>query len=127
MPKASLTYHHIKHGGVPMTEAGARRFMESALNDGYPKEEIIRYLKKEGMEQAVLSKGEFSMKEAVAIAEGSRNWCVKNKDKIIEYIDAEMKELQSGCQQETCPLSNLDRGRYEELRKLKEFIEGLQW
>jgi hypothetical protein len=55
------------------------------------------------------------------------NWCSVNKDKIIKYIDEELKELQSGCEQETCPMSNLEKGRYEELRKLKEFIEGLKW
>jgi hypothetical protein len=54
------------------------------------------------------------------------NWCIANKDKIIAFIDEEMKAL-SDCPQETCPLSNLERGKYEELKKLKEYIEGLEW
>jgi len=40
-----LTYHHIMHGGVPITEAGIKRFIYFALNDGHSQEEIIAYLK----------------------------------------------------------------------------------
>ena len=41
----SLTYHHIMHGGVPLTDIGVKRFVYYALLDGYKKEDIITYLK----------------------------------------------------------------------------------
>ena len=41
----SLTYHHIMHGGVPLTDIGVKRFVYYALLDGYKKENIITYLK----------------------------------------------------------------------------------
>jgi hypothetical protein len=43
--KKSLSYYHIMHGGVPLTEAGVKRFIGASLIGGYTKEQIILYLK----------------------------------------------------------------------------------
>jgi len=45
--RKSLTYFHIQYGGMPMTEAGARRFATMALIGGYSPKEIHEYLFKE--------------------------------------------------------------------------------
>ena len=43
--KKSLSYYHVMHGGVPLTEEGVKRFIGASLMGGYTKEQIIVYLK----------------------------------------------------------------------------------
>ena len=51
--------------------------------------------------------------------------CMQNKAKILQYIEEEIALLQEGCPQDTCPMSNLERGKYATLLSLKEYVEGL--
>lgn len=44
MKRKTLTYYHIKYGGVPMTRDGLTRFVYHALEE-YSMDEIKEYIK----------------------------------------------------------------------------------
>lgn len=131
MVRKALSFYAIQYGGVPMTQAGRERFIFHATAGGYTIDEITDYLlsSQHGppKETAKRDVAEMYVTGVAKAHDLGENWCAANKDRILVFIDEEMAELQSGCEQETCPMSNLQKGQYQSLKKLKEFIEGLKW